>query len=511
MRVIEKHGSSRVIYREGNDSYGRFILIPAVFLCSLLFAAPVTKNSVMSLTKMENPGSDLQSQITDSGSHISRYSFLNRNEMVLDNDQETLYRFYRKLDSLREGKKSTVTVVQIGDSHLETGQLPGMVRRRLQTIFGNAGRGLIYPYRIAEGYDPLDMRIMSSGEWSYADIRNTKTRILFGGSSGKELSPGLCGYCLRLESPKAELTITPRTNENGESSFNRVTLISGEDFPLPEYRVVHSDDSREAPVMCQEVRLDKFTYSDSALNSSQEHRMITELEKDADGLKTQGAESSGIPPYRLLEAEWNNPVSSVKLDIRKSRMGESGASLYGIILANENSGLFYHAIPVNGSFFDQFNKHLLFFRQLPALHPDLVIVSLGTNDSMIDFRAENFYYQFRRFIQTIRHYVPGADILVTVPPDGFKSRNPGRKQKSENTDLQYVRRFILGQARAWDYAVWDLYKVMGGAESMQSWHEMKLSQNDMIHFTGEGYTLQGEMLSYALLKGYQAHVASNNP
>ena len=302
-----------------------------------------------------------------------------------------------------------------------------------------------------------------------------------------------------------------RGNDNGENSFNRITLISGEDFPLPDYRVNRSDDSKGKSLgLFREVRLDKYTYTDSALDNTQGHRMITELENGADSIKGQGTENSGIPPYRILEAGWNDPISSVKLDIRKSRMGESGASLYGIILGNGNPGVFYHAIPVNGSFFDQFNKNLLFFRQLPALHPDLVIVSLGTNDSMIDFRAENFYYQFRRFIQTIRHYVPGADILVTVPPDGYKSKNPGRKQKIENTDLQYVRRFIMGQARAWDYAVWDLYKVMGGAESMQSWHDMKLSQNDMIHFTGDGYNLQGEMLSYALLKGYQAHVARNN-
>ena len=143
--------------------YGIVMVIPVVFLCGLLFAAPVTKNSLMNYSSIKNSDSDLQNQITESGNRIARYSFLNRNDIVLDNGPETLYRFYRKLDALRDGKKSTVNVVQIGDSHLETGQLPGVIRRRIQKVFGNAGRGFIYPYRIAEGYDPIDMRINSSG------------------------------------------------------------------------------------------------------------------------------------------------------------------------------------------------------------------------------------------------------------------------------------------------------------------------------------------------------------
>lgn len=48
--------------------------------------------------------------------------------------------FYRKLQELKKTKKGRVTIVQIGDSHLESDHLPGEVRKGFQDFFGNAGK-----------------------------------------------------------------------------------------------------------------------------------------------------------------------------------------------------------------------------------------------------------------------------------------------------------------------------------------------------------------------------------
>ena len=41
-------------------------------------------------------------------------------------------------------------------------------------------------------------------------------------------------------------------------------------------------------------------------------------------------------------------------------------------------------IGVNGATYDDYNNTEIFFNQLPHLNPDLVIVSLGTNESFED-------------------------------------------------------------------------------------------------------------------------------
>jgi len=48
--------------------------------------------------------------------------------------------FYQKLQHLKKTKKGKVTIVHIGDSHLQSDHLPGMVRKGFQDFFGSAGK-----------------------------------------------------------------------------------------------------------------------------------------------------------------------------------------------------------------------------------------------------------------------------------------------------------------------------------------------------------------------------------
>lgn len=49
--------------------------------------------------------------------------------------------FYFKLQQLRKTKKGRINIVHIGDSHLQSDNLPGVVRKGLQDFFGSAGKG----------------------------------------------------------------------------------------------------------------------------------------------------------------------------------------------------------------------------------------------------------------------------------------------------------------------------------------------------------------------------------
>jgi lysophospholipase L1-like esterase len=50
--------------------------------------------------------------------------------------------------------------------------------------------------------------------------------------------------------------------------------------------------------------------------------------------------------------------------------------------------------------------------------------------------------------------------------------------------------------------VWDLFSIMGGVKSMQTWQAKGLAQSDKVHFTRPGYELLGNLLYNALIDFY---------
>ena len=52
----------------------------------------------------------------------------------------------------------------------------------------------------------------------------------------------------------------------------------------------------------------------------------------------------------------------------------SSFTLNGIVLENDQNGIIYHSIGVNGAHFSDYNKSPRFFEQIKALAPDLIII-----------------------------------------------------------------------------------------------------------------------------------------
>ena len=68
----------------------------------------------------------------------------------------SLQPFFAGLDSLRAGKDTVLTVVHLGDSHIQAGYYSGQMMRLLQAQFGNAGRGWIAPFKLSRTNEPDD-------------------------------------------------------------------------------------------------------------------------------------------------------------------------------------------------------------------------------------------------------------------------------------------------------------------------------------------------------------------
>jgi hypothetical protein len=104
-------------------------------------------------------------------------------------------------------------------------------------------------------------------------------------------------------------------------------------------------------------------------------------------------------------------------------------------------------------------------------------------------------------IQSIRLANPGTSILIATPADDFF------RKKYKNPYLETVHRALLKSAELEQVACWDLYSVSGGFGSAAEWRKAGLMQHDGVHYTKQGYTLQGSLLYKALIDSYLEYAA----
>lgn len=380
-------------------------------------------------------------------------TFIRDEENVLQNDI-ALEKFLRQLYQLKASDSGTVNIVHIGDSHIQADFLTEVVRKNLQVNFGNAGRGLVVPGRVAGTNEPFNIRTSSTGVW-------TSKRIIH---PAKPLPIGVGGITVSSEEANSTLSVTLRGDM--DDRFNRVTLFMPNDPRSYSLTVVDS------------LSVELARYSPSV---------------EGDTLHAVRLQLPGL--YRHLEFR----------SVRESEQ-QSHTTLFGLSFENGRPGVLYHAIGVNGARFEHYNKATMFARQTALLKPDLVIISLGTNESVQYPNIETgFLEQVQALVNGIRTYNPDAAFLLVTPPDAFL------KKVKVNPGIEVVRRRILEYAVDNGIAFWDMYRVNGGVGSAMKWKESGLLRPDGLHFTRDGYALQGRLLFEAIMKSYNRYVADRYP
>lgn len=127
--------------------------------------------------------------------------------------------FFAGLDSLRAGKDTVLTIVHLGDSHIQAGYYSGQVMRLLQEQFGNAGRGWIAPFKLSKTNEPDDYFISSS-------VREWVTGRCI--QSNKKCPVGIGGIGIQSVSPSINLDVRIAPNNGAGYSFNQAILYRGE-------------------------------------------------------------------------------------------------------------------------------------------------------------------------------------------------------------------------------------------------------------------------------------------
>lgn len=362
-------------------------------------------------------------------------------------------------DKLEQSRTdANFTIVHIGDSHIQADGNTGTARKLFQNEYGDAGRGIIVPFRLAGTNQPLDYSITSSSPMVKATLMRQPWPTKMG-FTGVSLQPETQTFSLTLKvkSPCGFLTILSRGDLRVTDITSQGRKVSFETEHTPQGVDVSLDED------CTELTL---------------------------------------------------------------HLAGNNVNIYGIDLRNDSHGVLYHAIGNNGAAYASYNGIADFAPSIASLSPDLVIISLGTNEAFGRFTTEVFTAQIDALVRKIRDTNPEAGILLVTPSEcqrsvtvsrrtGKGKRRRTRKTRSYqvNTNVARARDAILAYGKAHNIPVYDFYAVAGGQGASAKWLTEHLLSTDRIHRTWAGYRLDGELtydavreaLTDTATKGRTAH------
>ena len=389
-----------------------------------------------------------QVEITDRDT--VNYEFLRQEENQIEN-AAYLEPLFRKLYEQRVKGGKKISIVHIGDSHILGNFLTREVRARLQSEFGDAGRGLLFPYRLAGSNGPKDFLVETNTRW----IGSNCQRILT-----PETPFGVSGFSVQTTNLNAELTFRLRDTATSETrNFTKVTVFQHKTGYEYDVEVLDEVSGQKAELFVEDQFARSFYF--------------------------------------------DRPVSQATVRARKLTSQQKRLTIDGVALENELSGVTYHSIGVNGAKYQDFVRAKYFSRQVAELSPDLIILSFGTNEAQGKTDTGFMRKSIENLVESLHEQAPGALILLTTPADSYL-----RSGRSFNPNLPEMSAVIRGFARDKGYALWDLHQFSGGPNSAQDWKSNGLMSSDSVHYSKAGYAAQGKLLYQSLIKGYNGYVSA---
>ncbi len=388
-----------------------------------------------------------QVQITDADTVGAGYGFIRQDENEIEN-RDYLAPIFQKLFAQRTQGGKKISVVHIGDSHILGNYLTREVRDRMQREFGDAGRGILFPYKLAQSNGAKDFLAETNCHWSGANCQRDLSH---------ETNFGAAGFKLTTYNPKAELTFRLRDTATSESRFfTKVTVFQRQTALEYELEVRDETSQQIAQLFIEDGYARSFYF--------------------------------------------DRPVGSVTIAAKKTSPQQKTLTLDGISLENELSGVVYHSIGVNGAKYMDFARAKYFALQVADLEPDLVILSFGTNESQGNTEKGYMRRTMELLTAQILQKSPAARIMLTTPADSYL------RGKGVNPHMAETSQMIRAFAREKGFALWDLFNFTGGENSSLLWKSHNLMTSDSVHYTKYGYALQGKLLYQSLMKGYNGFV-----
>ena len=338
---------------------------------------------------------------------------------------------------------SIFTIIHIGDSHIQGDYFSGQIRKQLQYYFGNGGRGVLFPYALAKSFGPRGAILKTNKKWI----------------GEKTLTPdlsnklGFIGYAAFTNDSNASIALNFTENFEG-SPFKRINIW-------------HSSDSESYAFKLN----NEFKFLENKLNPS----------------------GWGISSFYS-----NTSTNTFSLFPFKTNTKQNHFGFYGFELISDiKNGVNYHHCGVVGAQFTHLiNNATWSIEQIAQLNPDLIIFSFGTNEAYNDGLDTSYYKSsIIKFMQDLEIASPKTAFIFTTAPDT-------RSQNRIPSNQIIVNNILKRIATNGNYSIFDLNEAMGGWGSIYTWYNKGLTLKDKLHFTEQGYSLQGNLFTLSLLEAY---------
>jgi lysophospholipase L1-like esterase len=372
----------------------------------------------------------------------------------------------RFFEALQQADSNVVSILHLGDSHIQAGTLPVTTGAALQKEFGNAGRGWVFPYNLAGTNGPDDYRWNSNVRWQADKIIDRY----------KKEEPGPGAIVITTNSSSPALNFNGRSGNGPDDEVSKAELF---------YNAGSPDSSVLAPGA--QVRVTRMPFGGASVLSR------ATLEFPA--------------AVQTFQCRWENSVAAP-------------FRFYGAILQNGNNGVLYHAIGINGAQYQHYTENpSTLTAQMQTLHPQLVIISLGTNEAYSGLNAAAVTAQIDSTVRLLRQQQPDVTILLTTPPESMRTVRKAYRKKSgkkyrtyyrvslyPNPAIGMVTQQIVSYCRDNGLACWNFNALNKAMKSSFAggWAP------DHIHFNARGYQLQGRLLYEALHLAYKAYLEKKN-
>jgi len=375
-------------------------------------------------------------------------------DQLIEDPEHTMDLFNNSLKRTEAREAHAITrISHYGDSPITNDGITGTVRQLLQERFGDSGHGFILIDRPWDWYGHQAINFDSGGGWTNGSLMDPQTR-------------------------------------DGELGFGGVAFFSRGSGSFARFEPV-----RDGPIGKKFTRMEVFYLEQPgggqfSIRANDQNEVVstagTEPKSGFREIKVSGNQNNGSFEVKTIDG-----------DVR----------LFGAVLENDDSGVVYDSLGVNGAFAGLLatamnEQH--WTEQLQHRRSNLVILNYGTNESQYasDDQMQRYDRELREVVRRVRTALPEASILIVSPMDRGK-RAPGGKvitQPSIPKIVEMQRRV----AKETHCAFLNLFAAMGGEGTMARWHEGRkhLVGADLTHPNAEGSQTVGTLIYMALMENY---------
>lgn len=208
----------------------------------------------------------------------------------------------------------------------------------------------------------------------------------------------------------------------------------------------------------------------------------------------------GYTEFHLKKYTDSLNINFVQLDSSQTHF-----QLFGMNIVNEYPGIVYHNMGINGAATSSFLRSNRMTKDLKSIKPDMVIFGIGINDAYgKNFHQNKFEKNYDSLVARVLEANPNCAIIFATNNDSYY------RKRYVNRNGITVQESMYKLAKKHNAAVWDMFEIMGGLNSVVLWQRAHLSKRDKVHFTRTGYILLGDLLFEAIIENYGDYLQNKN-